>query len=527
MAVVAAATALAVPAAATGAVTVSIAGDTLTIVGTDADEDVTIGSAGSNSLGPTTDVSAGGQDMVAGAGCQGFGQANGPANDNSVFCPTNNFQRISATLGGGEDEFAAGNALPMTVDAGPGEDEVTTGPGPDVVLGGPDDDVLDLDTNNSAGTSSEVDGGPDDDELKIGRDSRATLVRGGEGRDTATYRFASGARTVTIDNVANDGGSGEGDDIRTDVEVVIGTGFADTFTGSGNGETLDGAGGTDRLTGLGGPDTLIGGPGPLDATFGGEGDDAIMLRDGEQDACPSGGPGSNTFDLDLIDQRRVFGLRLQLSCFFAVFQPGTPLTIADFGAVDEGPNVRMTVLRPAVGRAGVRVRLACPAVLRKPCAGPLRVFTLRGRQALATERYSVRPGRARIVVLELDGGRARPRWTRSRCGSSRSRRGPRSSGPRPRSGSSGPGVVSDDGAAPPPRGRGCARHRRRLGRAGARRGLRRPRAHREPRGPGRPGRRRERRPPPRRAGVRLPDQERLRRQAADRGPLSLARDRHG
>jgi hypothetical protein len=62
----------------------------------------------------------------------------------------------------------------------------------------------------------------------------------------------------------------------------------------------------------------------------------------------------------------------------------------------------MTVLRPAVGRAGVRVRLACPAVLRKPCAGPLRVFTLRGRRALATERYSVRPGRAKTVVLALD-----------------------------------------------------------------------------------------------------------------------------
>ena len=348
MAVVAATTALAVPAAATGAVTVSIAGDTLTIVGTDADEDVTIGSAGSNSLGPTTDVSAGGQDMVAGAGCQGFGQANGPANDNSVFCPTNNFQRISATLGGGEDEFAAGNALPMTVNAGPGEDEVTTGPGPDVVLGGPGDDVLDLDTNNSAGTSSEVDGGPDDDELKIGRDSRATLVRGGDGRDTATYRFASGARTVTIDNVANDGGSGEGDDVRTDVEVVIGGSSGDNLTGSGNGETLDGAAGTDTLTGLGGPDTLIGGSGPNDATFGGEGDDAIMLRDGEVDACPSGGPGSNTFDLDLIDQRRVFGLRLRDPASSRSSSRGTPLTIADFGAVERGAERPHD--RPSAGR---------------------------------------------------------------------------------------------------------------------------------------------------------------------------------
>ena len=395
-----AAAVLALPAMAAGAVTVSISGDTLTIVGSDADEKVSIGSAGSNALGPTTDVSGGGQDMVAGAGCQGFGQANGPANDNSVFCPTNNFQRISATLGGGEDEFTAGNPLPMTVDAGSGEDEVTTGPGPDVVLGGPGDDVLDLDANSAAGTSSEVDGGPDDDELRIGRDSRATIVRGGDGRDTATYRFASGGKTVTIDNVANDGGAGEGDDIRTDVEVVVGSGSSDTLTGSANGETLDGAGGTDTLTGLGGPDTLIGGPGVNDATFGGEGDDALMLRDGQVDACPNGGPGSNTLDLDLIDQQITFGRSFVFRrCLFTI----VPVTaIVNFGAVNEGPNVRMTVLRPAVSTAGVRVRLACPAVLRKPCAGPLRVFTLRGTRPLAAVPYSVRPGRTRTVVLALD-----------------------------------------------------------------------------------------------------------------------------
>ena len=338
--------------------------------------------------------------MVAGDGCQGFGQPNGPANDNSVFCPTNDIQRISATLGDGEDEFSAGNALPMTVYAGPGDDEVETGPGPDVVLGGAGDDVLDLDTNASPGTSSEVNGGADDDELRIGRDSRATLARGGPGRDTATYRFASGARTVTIDNVANDGGAGEGDDVRTDVEVVIGGNSGDSLTGSGNGETLDGAGGTDTLIGLDGPDTLIGGPGVNDSTSGGPGDDAIMLRDGERDACPNGGPGTNTFDLDLVNQQRVgfggFFLRL---CFFTI----VPVTaIVDFGAVNEGPNVRMTVLRPAVSRAGVRVRLACPAVLRKPCAGPLRVFTFRGRRALAAVTYSIRPGRAETVVLPLN-----------------------------------------------------------------------------------------------------------------------------
>jgi RTX calcium-binding nonapeptide repeat (4 copies) len=407
--VVLAAAVLAVPAAATGAITVSISGGTLTIVGSDADEDVSIGSAGGNQFGPTTDVSGGGQDMVAGTGCQGFGAAGGPANDNSVFCPTNDFQRISVTLAGGEDEFTAGNALPMTVDAGADDDDVTTGPGPDVVLGGAGDDVLDLDANNASGTSSEVDGGDDDDELRIGRDVRATIVRGGGGRDTATYRFASGAKTVTIDNVANDGASGEGDDIRTDVEVVIGSSSGDNLTGSGAGETLDGAAGTDTLTGLAGPDTLIGGPGVNDATSGGPGEDSIMLRDGEVDACPDGGPDNDTFDLDLVDQVFTFrGGRLSLPrCIFPRIPGLQNFDIVLAGAVDEGPNVRMTVLSPAVSRTGVRVRLACPAALRKPCAGPLRVFTFRGRRALATVAYSVRPGRSEIVLLPLDPGERR------------------------------------------------------------------------------------------------------------------------
>ena len=50
----------------------------------------------------------------------------------------------------------------------------------------------------------------------------------------------------------------------------------------------------------------------------------------------------------------------------------------------------------------MRVRLACPAALRRPCAGPLRVFTSRGRRPLAGLTYSVRPGRATTVVLALD-----------------------------------------------------------------------------------------------------------------------------
>lgn len=397
---------LAAPSVASAAVTVSLSGGTLTIAGSADDEDIAIGSAGANDLGPTTDVSGGGADMVAGAGCQGFGASNGPANDNSVFCPTNNIARVSATLGDGDDSFRAGDTLPMTVDGGPGEDEIDTGRGPDVVLGGPGEDEIDIDVNATAGTTSEVDGGDDDDELLIGRDSRATLVRGGGGTDSASYRFAAGGKTVSLDNIANDGGAGEGDDVRSDVEDLVGTGSNDTLIGSGDPNTLDGAGGTDRLEGLGGADTLIGGSGTNDATFGGEGNDAIMLRDGLVDACPNGGPGTNTFDLDLVDQTITFGGgRLGFPrCFSASF-PQLVSAVA-VGAVNEGPNVRLSVPPPALRPAGVRMRLACPTALRRPCAGSLAVFTYRGARALGSVAYSLRPGRAKALVVPL-GSQAR------------------------------------------------------------------------------------------------------------------------
>jgi hypothetical protein len=396
------AAAMAVPVMAAGAVNVSIQNGALTIVASAADEDISIGSAGGNALGPTTDVSGGGADMQAGSGCQGFGDPNGPANDNSVFCPTNDIQRISVTLADGDDEFSAGNALPMIVDAGPGDDEVTTGSGPDVVVGGPGDDTIDLDVNTSPGTSSQVDGGLDDDEVRIGRDGRATDVGGGDGRDTVSYRFAASGRNVSLDDQPNDGGTNEGDNIRSSVEVVIGSGFDDTLIGNDKANTLDGAGGTDRLEGLGDADTLIGGLGTNDATFGGEGDDAIMLRDGLVDACPSGGPGVNTFDLDLVDQNINFGARFTFPrCLFLVARFPQLQSAVTIGALNEGPNLRMTVPPPAVREAGVRVRLACPAALTTPCAGRLSVFTYRGRRALGRLGYSVRPGRAKAVSVPL------------------------------------------------------------------------------------------------------------------------------
>ena len=124
-----------------------------------------------------------------------------------------------------------------------------------------------------------------------------------------------------------------------------------------------------------------------------------MLRDGLRDACAFGGPGTNTVDGDLKDLRDDLG---RLRCIFPVGRPLPALRdIIIVGPVNEGPNVRMASPPPAVRGAGVRVRLVCPAALRAPCAGPLRVFTGRGTRALGAIGYSVAPGRGKVVVVPL------------------------------------------------------------------------------------------------------------------------------
>ena len=69
-----------------------------------------------------------------------------------------------------------------------------------------------------------------------------------------------GAVTVSLDDVANDvGGSGGFDNIRSDVEVVLGTPGDDVLHGSDGPDELQGSFGKDTLVGFGGPDVLNGG----------------------------------------------------------------------------------------------------------------------------------------------------------------------------------------------------------------------------------------------------------------------------
>ncbi len=115
-----------------------------------------------------------------------------------------------------------------------GVDTLRGSTGTDRLIGGTQDDVLD--------------GG-------IGPDQ----VFGGSGLgDRVTYSLRTAAVDVDLDDVADDGESGENDNVHSDVEEIVGGQGSDFLVGDGDANRLYGDGGGDDLLGEGGADTLYG-----------------------------------------------------------------------------------------------------------------------------------------------------------------------------------------------------------------------------------------------------------------------------
>lgn len=105
----------------------------------------------------------------------------------------------------------------------------------------------------------------------IGGKGADTLIGGG-GNDTADYSARNEKLVLSLDNNANDGASEEKDNIRADIETILGGSGNDTIIGNPFNNRLIGNAGNDTIWGGAGNDTLIGGPGS-DSLFGQEGDD--------------------------------------------------------------------------------------------------------------------------------------------------------------------------------------------------------------------------------------------------------------
>jgi Ca2+-binding RTX toxin-like protein len=136
---------------------------------------------------------------------------------------------------------------------------------------------------------------------------------GGTGTaDLVDYTGTSSNLNVSLDNVANDGVSGEGDNVKSSVEKVQGGSGDDTlsanfaaFTGNA---VLDGAGGNDTIIGGSANDTLFGeggndsvvGNGGNDSLDGGSGNNVFDAVDGQADTLHSTG-GVDTLNFDQFD----------------------------------------------------------------------------------------------------------------------------------------------------------------------------------------------------------------------------------
>jgi Ca2+-binding RTX toxin-like protein len=139
---------------------------------------------------------------------------------------------------------------------------VTGGSGDDHLVGGAGDDTLN--------------GGPGDDTLDGGYGS--DVLSGNAGTDTVDYSSRTADLIVTMgDGLANDGELGENDNVKADVENILGGSGDDRLTGSSGANTIDGGPGDDTLSGGAGNDTFPQGSADdgADTINGGTGTDVV------------------------------------------------------------------------------------------------------------------------------------------------------------------------------------------------------------------------------------------------------------
>lgn len=129
-----------------------------------------------------------------------------------------------------------------TIDGGAGNDVLSGGAGGDVIYGGAGNDSL------KGGSGNDI----------LQGENGADLFAGGSGKDSVTYTEKIVDLTLDMDNKADDGVAGEKDNIKSDIENIVGGSGNDNITGSAIANTISGGPGNDSLNGGSGNDFLFG-----------------------------------------------------------------------------------------------------------------------------------------------------------------------------------------------------------------------------------------------------------------------------
>jgi Ca2+-binding RTX toxin-like protein len=206
--------------------------------------------------------------------------------------------------GSGGDNYLDGNGGADLLKGGDGDDNLYGDDGNDTLRGGDGEDGLTGAQDNDVLYGDAGDDGLYSDNTLDGDDD----FHGGTGIDSLYYYGRSASVWIRIGGT-NEGGIGEADTIRSDVEngtggsagdVMTGTGADNGFYGNGGADTIDGDAGSDYLNAGAGNDVVTGGDG-YDYVYGGDDNDTLHLTDGGTDYADCGLGTDVASDHDVYD----------------------------------------------------------------------------------------------------------------------------------------------------------------------------------------------------------------------------------
>ena len=276
--------------------------------------------------------------------------------------------RLDGGIGGGDWLWYGGSDAGVDVDlaagvASGGYAEGDTFDGIENVAGSDHADTLtgDAGNNHLSGHDGEdtLTGGAGNDLLAGGNGGDrfhggegADRMDGGAGRDTLWYGWSDAGVNVDLTAGTASGGHAEGDIIEN-VEIIWGSGHADTLTGGEGDNWLYGGSDSDLLTAGSGSDTLTGGSGN-DTLSGGAGNDWFRGDTGDDAfVFDTGSPNGKDIISDFADGPSLDGEQDVIELHGDLSFPSLNLTVSGDNVVittdDEAGNIHITLENYLVG----------------------------------------------------------------------------------------------------------------------------------------------------------------------------------
>ncbi|HEY6891875.1 MAG TPA: calcium-binding protein, partial [Solirubrobacter sp.] len=333
----------------------------------------------------------------------------GTADDNNIASQNGtvtHFERTNAGIGftvdsnlmekltlqsfSGNDTLSTAPGVPlgMNIDAGPGNDTITTGDGPDRILGDRGNDTLNgaggddtlVWTNGDGDDVMNGDAGFDTIENDLGNADDNSFIKLENGRvryDRINAPFNLSIGSAELMQLNTFGGN---DTLHTAQDVTMNL---DVNGGSGN-DVLDGSLGNDRLDG-------------------GDGDDTLATRDGKADFVV-GGAGADTALIDNFDAAAGDVENVQSV-------GGAPAPVPAPGPSAGAASLAKTA-KVAKGVASIKV--SCPAGTAG-CKGSVALFSssaikvgqLKAKLELGRASYTVGAGQSKTIKVKLASGTAK------------------------------------------------------------------------------------------------------------------------